>query len=278
MSSNRILIKLGGASLQDETVLEVVTEALRQYRRFGYQVILVHGGGPAINAELTRRGIEWNFIQGQRVTTPEMMDVIEMVLSGSINRKLVKHLSSNNLPALGFSGVDGQTLLCSQTSQELGLVGTVEKVQAQWIEGLLSLPGAPIPVMAPLGTGSNGESFNINADWAASRLASALKIKHLIFLTDQTGILDTQGNLIKELSQANVQGLIDDEVVTGGMYTKTLTILHALKNGVSSVRVMNGKDCLKGLWSDLVGTWCLPETLSFETHQQQQKDPGYAIL
>lgn len=270
MNNGRILIKLGGASLQDESVLSVVTEALKQYRKFGYQVILVHGGGPAINAELTRRGIEWSFVRGQRVTTPEMMDVIEMVLSGSINRKLVKHLCANGLPSVGFSGVDGQTLLCTQASIELGLVGNVEKVQAQWIESLLALPKAPFLVMAPLGTGTHGESYNINADWAASKMAAALNIKHLIFLTDQKGILNSQGQLISELSQENLQDLLDREVVTGGMFTKTQTILHALSNGVHAVRVMNAKDSLNGLWSDTVGTWCLPSGHSTPDHLQQE--------
>jgi acetylglutamate kinase len=204
------------------------------------------------------------------VTTPEMMDVIEMVLSGSINRRLVRHLGAHGLPAVGFSGVDGQTLLCTQSSPELGLVGTVEKVQAQWIESLLSLPKAPFLVMAPLGTGIHGESYNINADWAASKLATALNIKHLIFLTDQKGILDTNGRLISELSQQKLQDLLDNEVVTGGMFTKTQTILHALKNGVHAVRVMNAKEALNGLWSDTVGTWCLPSGHATEDLLQQE--------
>ena len=259
MKSSRVLIKLGGASLQDEKVLHVVTEALKQYRKYGYQVILVHGGGPAINAELTRRGIEWNFIKGQRVTTPDMMDVIEGVLCGDINRKLIRHLGSQGLPAVGFSGADGKTLLCKQASEELGQVGSIQEVAVKWIEGLLAQPNSPIPVIAPIGVGENGEAYNINADWAATHLATALKAEYLVFLTDQNGIWNTQKQLVSQMSQHTLENMVEDEVVTGGMYTKTLTILHALQQGVKAVRVMNARDSLNGLWSDYVGTWCMPE-------------------
>jgi acetylglutamate kinase len=254
--NNRVLLKLGGASLQDESVISQVTETLRQYRRFGYQVVLVHGGGPAINAELTRRGISWSFIKGQRVTTPEMMETIEMVLCGQVNRKLVRALNAAGLPAVGMSGADGNTLLCQQESQQLGQVGVIKSINTQVVEGILAMPSNPIPVIAPLGVGFNGESYNINADWSASRLAAALNATQLVFLTDQNGILDAQKTLIQTVDTAGLQGLIDDETVTGGMLTKTLTILHALKNDVQTVRVLNAKESLKGLWSDDVGTQC----------------------
>lgn len=190
MKSSRVLIKLGGASFQDETTLETVAQALKQFRRYGYQVILVHGGGPSINAELTRRGITWSFQQGQRVTTPEMMDVIESVLCGDINSKLVRFLGSHNIPAVGLSGADNRLLLCQQASSSLGQVGNVQEVTTQWVEGILKLEDSPIPVIAPIGVGLSGEAYNINADWAAAHLAAALKVEYLIFLTDQQGILD----------------------------------------------------------------------------------------
>ncbi|MEZ0392762.1 MAG: acetylglutamate kinase [Pseudobdellovibrionaceae bacterium] len=259
MKSSRILIKLGGASLQDETVLTTLTEALIQLRKYNYQVILVHGGGPAINAELTRRGITWNFLQGQRITTPEMMGVIESVLCGDVNRKLVRHLSSHGVPAVGLSGADGQTLLCKAASQELGQVGAIQEVMTQWIEGILKTEGSPVPVIAPIGVGAEGEAYNINADWAASHLASALKAEYLIFLTDQSGILNLQKNLIEKLTEDQLQTLVNQEVVTGGMLTKTRALQFALKHGVKAVRVMNTKDSVKGVWSDQVGTWCVPD-------------------
>jgi acetylglutamate kinase len=277
MNQKRILIKLGGASLQDDSVLSKVASCIDQYRGLGYQVILVHGGGPAINQELARRNIEWSFVKGQRVTTPEMMDVIEMVLSGSINPKIVKFLNARGLSSFGFSGVDGPTLLCSRASQELGMVGVVEQVNSRWIEDLLLQQSSPIPVIAPLGTNTMGESFNVNADWAASRLASALKVQQMIFLTDQKGILDQRKMQIKDISQLQLEDLVETETVTGGMYTKVLTILHALENGVQSVRVLNANDCLEALVNDRIGTWCLNER-TFQKIQQKAKAETYAAV
>jgi len=276
-NQKRILIKLGGASLQDNSVLVKLANCLTQYRTLGYQVLLVHGGGPAINAELTRRNIKWDFVRGQRITTPEMMDVIEMVLSGSINPKIVKFLNARGLFSLGFSGVDGPTLICSQASPELGMVGLVEQVNSRWLEDLLSQASAPIPVISPLGTNVKGESFNVNADWAASRIASALKVDQMIFLTDQKGILDARKMPIKDISQLGLEQLVEDEVVTGGMYTKTLTILHALESGVQSVRVMSAQDCVDALYNDRIGTWCLNERTFQKIQQKVAKVENYAV-
>jgi len=256
MKKPRVLIKLGGAALVDDSVLDTISEALLTYRHEGVEVILVHGGGPAINAELTRRGISWKFLNGQRVTTPEMMCVIESTLCGSVNRQLVRHLGSKGLPTVGFSGVDNHTLMCKPVSMELGLVGAVQVVNCDWIEELLATTAEPIPVIAPIGIGVNGEAYNINADWAASYLAAALGVQHLIFLTDQMGILNSTGQLIPAMNQFELQLLVDRQIVTGGMLTKTNAILYALKNGVRTVRVMNGKDAVLGRKNDLVGTWC----------------------
>src|SRR5262245_9331012 len=127
MIRSRVLVKLGGAALVNEQVLDVVSATLKSIQS-RCQVILVHGGGPAINAELTRRGITWNFVNGQRVTTPEMMDVIETTLCGSVNRRLVRRLGAAGLPVVGFSGADQRTLLCTPAAEELGLVGSVRNV------------------------------------------------------------------------------------------------------------------------------------------------------
>lgn len=259
MNSSRVLIKLGGASLQDETVLKTLTDAIFQFRKYGYQVILVHGGGPAINEELTRLGITWSFVGGQRVTTPEMMNAIEDVLAHRVNSKVVEQLRGKGVPAIGMSGSDGRTLLCVQASKELGQVGAIQEVLTQRVERILEIASSPVPVIAPIGVGLNGESYNINADWAAAHLAKALNVEYLIFLTDQTGILDLQKQLIGKISEGQLEDLIDTDVVTGGMLTKTKALLFALKNGVKAVRVMNTKDSVKGLWSDGIGTWCVPD-------------------
>ena len=258
MTPSRIVIKLGGASLQDEAVLSVFAGAIRQYRRFGFEVIVVHGGGPAINAELTRLGIIWSFLHGQRVTTPEMMKVVEKVLVDQVNSSLVDVLKSHGLAVQGLSGADGRILFCTPISEELGLVGLIREVSVQKIEEVLSRPDSPIPVVAPIGVGVQDERYNINADWAASRLAVELKAKYLIFLTDQSGILNGEGKTIRTISVPHLKELVENGVVTQGMLTKTRTILSALENGVNAVRVMNGLETLNGLWSDSIGTWCLP--------------------
>lgn len=262
MKTPRVLIKLGGAALDAELTLEVVTDAIRRYRQLGYKVILVHGGGPAINVELRLRGITWNFVGGQRVTTPEMISVIESTLCGGVNRRLVRHFGSQQLPVVGFSGADQRTLLCKQSSPELGLVGAIEHVNSGWIEELMATSSNPVPVIAPVGVGENGECYNINADWAATHLAVALGAEQLVFLTDQVGILDEEGAAIEELDAQGMHNMIECKVVSGGMLTKTLAVLHALDNGVKTVRVMKANDSAKAVTNPKLGTLC---ALSFNT-------------
>lgn len=259
MKSSRVVIKLGGAALKDSKVLDIVTEAVKQYRKYDYQVVLVHGGGPAINNELTVRGITWNFVDGQRVTSPEMMDIIEATLNGRVRSQVVRALVREKIPAIGFSGTDGLTLQCSPASVALGRVGHIDAVNARLLESVLALPEAPVPVISPIGVGLDGSAFNINADWAASHLAVALKAQYLIFLTDQAGILDQGMQLIPAMCPDELQGLIDNDIVKDGMRTKTRAVLHALEGGVQAVRVMNGRDSIVGLWSNFIGTWCSPK-------------------
>ena len=275
MKAPRILIKLGGAALDTAHTLEVVTEAITSYRQFGYKVILVHGGGPAINNELRKRGISWEFVGGQRVTTPAMIDVIENTLCGNVNRQLVRHFSNQGLPVLGISGADRQTLLCTQASQELGLVGKIVQVNSDWIDSILAMPQSPIPVIAPLGVGHGGESYNINADWAATHLAVALNVDQLVFLTDQPGVRDEEGEIIRLLDKEGLLKMIDCKVVSGGMLTKTQSVLHALNNGVNSVRVLKATDSHLAVVNPLLGTQCM---LDFTSLAVPQKDEAYAAV
>jgi acetylglutamate kinase len=255
-TNNRILIKVGGAALVDDSVLETVTQAIQSFRRHGMKVVVVHGGGPAINAALTKAGISWSFVDGQRVTTPEMMDVIESTLCGSVNRKVVRYLSAAGLPTMGFSGSDNHTLMCTQSNEQLGQVGQIQAVNCAWIEVLMGLPSAPVPVLAPIGIGYNGEAYNINADWAATRLAGALNVSQLIFLTDQDGILNKKKKLIQTATPEELEALMKDGTIQGGMMTKAKSIIHARKNGILSVRVLNGKSALDAVNNEEVGTLC----------------------
>lgn len=234
----RIVIKLGGSSLQDASTLDELSLAIRNYNRRGNEVVIVHGGGPNINKELTERGITWKFIDGQRQTTPEMMTVINDVLATKVNSMIVKHLKNSDLHAKGLSGAQEKILNCVASSPELMQVGEVTSVDPTSIEKTLSQ--GEIPVIAPIGLGEDS-LFNINADWAASKIASALGAKRLIFLTDQNGILDGEKKLFRSVSPTLIKKLIQTEVISGGMRTKTLAMIDALESGVEKVQVLNAR-------------------------------------
>ncbi len=262
MRTDLVVIKLGGASLLDPATRDQVVKTVRDYRRYDYDVVLVHGGGPAINAELTKRNISWSFVNGQRVTSTEMINVIENVLFGQINAELVSALNEGGVPAIGLSGAKNNLLFCSQAQKDLGQVGLVEAVNTEMIHALLTPEKNVVPVIAPIGIGENAELYNINADWAAAKIASALKAKKLIFLTDQNGILDQNQKLIEQTTNNDLQKLITDGTVSGGMYTKVLTVVDALVHGVSQVRILRGTEAYNGLWSDYVGTMCKSSDIS----------------
>ena len=256
----RVLIKIGGAALQNDAVVESICQDVQLLRATGMSVVLVHGGGPAINAELERRKISWKFIDGQRVTTPEMMDVIEMVLCGQINRKLVRALNTAGVRAVGLSGTDASTLSCTQSSSSLQRVGKIEQVDTSLIRSILR---ESVPVLAPIGIGRNGEAFNINADWAASRIAQALSVSTMVFLTDQDGIWNSSKEVRAELGASGLRALVDEGAIQGGMLAKTHAILDALSYGVKRIHVLNAQkphalvDQL--LSSQPSGTLCQPE-------------------
>jgi acetylglutamate kinase len=239
VKSRPTVFKLGGAALREPKIIEILGKVLSCLHSSGCPLVIVHGGGPAINEELTSKGIQWEFIRGQRVTTEPMMDVIEMVLCGKVNQTLVRALSHTRARAVGLSGADARMLQCETLSPEMGRVGEVKKVDVSVIETLLQADF--LPVISPIGVGPEGQAMNINADWAACRIAEALGAERLFFLTDQDGILDGEKKLISEINSAGLESLLSSGVVQGGMLAKTQTILHALYNGISRVRVMNGR-------------------------------------
>lgn len=258
-----VLIKLGGAALQDPALVASLCDDLSLIRSVGVNVVIVHGGGPSINNELTLRGITWEFIEGQRVTTPEMMDVIEMTLCGSVNRRIVRTLNQAGVRAVGISGTDAATLLCKRQNAKLQQVGEIVQVNTNYINAILNTQDqgiGSIPVIAPIGIGKKGEAYNINADWAASRIAQAIGVKKVLFLTDQNGILGADGKLIQELDAGELENLIDTGVVKGGMLAKVRTVVHALRHGVNDVHIINARHphgLIEELFTDRgVGTVC----------------------
>ncbi len=259
VSKQRIVIKLGGSALDNPATLQELAVLVKGYQKRRYNVVIVHGGGPAINEELTARGISWKFVDGQRQTTPEMMNVIEEVLADKVNSQIVGFLRDSKIRATGLSGAKHNILSCVQLNAELMQVGKVEKVDTAAIEACFqTIPGS-VPVIAPIGTGkvpgsfsgthcitekvpadqAGARTFNVNADWAATQIAIALGAKKLIFLTDQTGILDGDKQLVKKVNARMIQKMIDDGVVSGGMCTKVRAMMVALIEGVKQVRVLN---------------------------------------
>lgn len=239
-----LLVKLGGAALKDSKLVEALCEDLVRIQSVGVSLVLVHGGGPSINEELTLHGIQWEFINGQRVTTPQMMDIVEMVLCGSVNSRVVRTLNHAGVRAVGISGVDGQMLQCKTADSKLGQVGKIEKVDTTVLDAILAANGGGrscIPVIAPVGVGADGRAFNVNADWAACHVALALGVDKILFLTDQDGILDGNGQLISELDAGELENLIETGVVKGGMLAKVETLLHALRKGVKDVHILNAR-------------------------------------
>lgn len=262
-----LLIKLGGAALQDSSLVQSLCADLSLIHSVGINLILVHGGGPSINQELTARGIKWEFVNGLRITTPEMMDIIEMVLCGQVNHRIVRALNQSGVRAIGLSGADASLLQCKQADPRLQQVGLIEKVDTSSIDALMNhqtsaIKSSPplIPVIAPVGVGKKGEAYNINADWAASRIADAMQIKKVFFLTDQDGILDAEMKLISELDAGQLESLIEQGVIKGGMLAKAQTIIYALRHGVKDVHIINAKrphGLIEELFTDTgVGTVC----------------------
>lgn len=250
----RIVIKLGGSSLQNPETLKELATLVRGYQKRRYAVVIVHGGGPAINEELTRQNISWQFIDGQRQTTPEMMGVIDSVLGTKVNGMVVDHLKLQNISAVGMSGANG-ILLCSQAKPQLMQVGQVDDVNAQSIEAIVNQIGtAQVPVIAPIGVGQNGEKYNVNADWAATRIAVALNAKKLIFLTDQSGILDQEKQLVPRATAQMIDQMILDGVISGGMFTKVKAMMTALSCGIKQVRVLHASFASMALTADAIGT------------------------
>lgn len=244
-----IVIKLGGSAL--ESSLDELKTTVEGLKSKGHRVVLVHGGGPAINKELTARGITWTFVNGQRRTTPEMMSVIEDVLAGTVNAMVVDALNQAGLKATGLSG--GQFLFCRQQNQELGLVGQVEVVATEAINEALA--NGEIPVVAPIGRGYDMTTrYNVNADWAATQIAIALRADELTFLTDQNGILDGDGALVKKAAPELLEGMIASGVVSGGMCTKVLAMISAVRHGVAQVRVLNAAKSSVTLGRRRIGT------------------------
>jgi acetylglutamate kinase len=246
-----VVIKLGGHAMISDEALETFARDVVLMRQVGINPVIVHGGGPMINSMLDKLNIKSEFINGKRVTDPETMNVVEMVLSGSVNKKIVQAINNQDGRAVGLSGKDAKLIICEQETPELGLVGSPTDVNPEVIFTLFE--NDMIPVIAPLGAGNNGETLNINGDTVSGAIASALKADRLLLLTDVSGVQDKNGSIITELDSTQIKNWINEGIISGGMIPKTETALLALKGGVRGVVILDGRvpnACLLELFTE----------------------------
>ena len=244
-----IVIKYGGNAMTEEALKQGFARDVVLLKLVGLNPVIVHGGGPQINDLLKRVGKQGEFIQGMRVTDRETMDIVEMVLGGSVNKDIVNLINQHGGRAVGLTGKDGRLirakkLMVKDTGKQdgyldIGQVGEVASIDPELVS-LLDTRDF-IPVIAPIGVGENGEAYNINADLVAGKLAETLRAEKLILLTNTSGVLDKDGNLLTGLTAARVDELIADGTISGGMIPKISTALEAVKNGVKSSHIIDGR-------------------------------------
>ena len=238
-SSAIVVIKLGGHAMGSDEGMDRFARDVVLMRQVGVNPVIVHGGGPMINDMLARLDITSDFVDGKRVTDAATMEVVEMVLSGRVNKRIVQAIGAQGGKAVGLSGKDAGLITCTPTDPKLGLVGTPSQVDPGILHTLFEAD--TIPVIAPLGVGDQGETFNINGDTAAGAIATALKADRLLLLTDVEGVKDKSGALLTDLEAAQIRDLIDDGTIAGGMIPKTETALAAIEGGVRAVVILDGR-------------------------------------
>jgi acetylglutamate kinase len=243
-----LVIKYGGNAMTDDKLKEDFAKDVVLLKLVGMNPVVVHGGGPQINELLARVGKAGEFIQGMRVTDAETMDVVEMVLGGLVNKEIVSLINQHGGKAVGLTGKDGhfirakKLLLPSMTDEapiDIGQVGEVDSIDPSLV-ALLDTQDF-IPVIAPIGVGLNGEAYNINADLVAGKLAETLGAEKLILMTNTPGVLDKDGELLTNLTAAQVDALFADGTIHGGMLPKIASALDAARSGVGAVHIIDGR-------------------------------------
>lgn len=236
-----VVIKYGGHAMISPEIREQVISDIVWLKYVGMKPVIVHGGGPEINQLLKVKGIETRFIDGLRVTTPEIMQNIEMVLTGSVSPSLTTLFNANGIPTVSVSGKDNKILEAELKSDELGLVGEITKVNTSYLNHVIE--GGFLPVISPIAYGPDGLSLNINSDEAASQIAKALEAEKLILLTDVAGVYRDFNDPSTLISRVDIQGMrsaIEVGIISGGMIPKLECCLAALEGGVQRCHIING--------------------------------------
>lgn len=234
-----VVVKFGGNAMGDDQAMQDFARDVVLMRQVGVNPVIVHGGGPMINDLMERLDIKSDFVRGKRVTDKATIEVVEMVLSGLVNKRIVQAINDQGGRSIGISGKDDRLIVCSSDDPELGFVGRPEEMNVQVLHDLFG--AGIIPVIAPVATGKAGETFNVNGDTAAGALAGALKADRLLLLTDVSGVKDKTGAVVTQLSPKQVQDFIADGTISGGMIPKTETALAAIAAGVRAVVILDGR-------------------------------------
>ncbi|MBN2853345.1 MAG: acetylglutamate kinase [Clostridia bacterium] len=248
LNKKTVVIKYGGGAMISEQLKNSVMEDITLLKYIGINPIIVHGGGPAITKLLEVTGIKSEFVNGLRITDEKTMEIAQMVLIGQTNKEIVALIGKNGGKAIGISGIDGEMIKCKKykpiidgIERDIGYVGEIINIDAK---SLLMLAGSDyIPVIAPIGIGDDGRSYNINADTVAGEIASALSAEKLMLLTDTEGVKTKKedGEILHVLSVSEVYKLIEDKVIEGGMIPKVLGCIKAIENGVNRTHIIDGR-------------------------------------
>ncbi len=246
-----VVIKLGGHAMGSDAAMEDFARDVVLMQQVGINPVVVHGGGPMINAMLEKLDITSEFVNGKRVTDRATVEVVEMVLSGLVNKRIVQAINRQGGSAIGLSGKDANLMVCDQTDPALGFVGTPVDMNPGFLRGLFT--NNTIPVIAPIGAGRNGETFNVNGDTAAGAIAAALQADRLLLLTDVAGVKNAAGDVVTELKAGQIRSMTADGTIAGGMIPKTETALEAIDGGVRAVVILDGRApnaCLLELFTE----------------------------
>ena len=247
-----VVVKFGGNAMGDAEAMASFARDIVLMRQMGLNPVVVHGGGPMINDLLARLGIESKFVRGKRVTDQATVEVVEMVLTGLVNKRIVQAIMDEGGRAVGLSGKDDDLMVCEADDPELGFVGRPVEMNVQVLRDLFK--AGIIPVVAPVATGMSAlETFNVNGDTAAGAIAAALKADRLLLLTDVEGVKNGRGEIVTQMTPEDVRAMIEDGTIAGGMIPKTETALKAVEDGVRAVVILDGRvpnACLLELFTE----------------------------
>ena len=247
-----VVIKYGGHAMGDKKLAHTFAEDVTLLQKLGIKPVVIHGGGPQIGSMLDKLNIESSFIDGLRITNEETVEIVEMVLSGSINKDIVNKIHAAGGLAVGLSGKDAKIILADKLTDrfkdpnsniekflDIGFVGNPIKINPSIIN--IISDNLMIPIIAPVGFGTNNETYNINADTAAGAIASSLKAERILLLTDVEGVLDSDKKLISNISVTKAESMINDKIITGGMIPKIKTCLETVASGVKAAVIIDGR-------------------------------------